>query len=362
MKTELQEITVMDLVEGYNDDGEGGVVGYGGKLDIRPPYQREFVYKEKQRDAVLYTVRKGFSLNEMHWVKNDSGVYEVLDGQQRTISICSYVAGDFSIDGRAFHNLEKEEQEQILNYKLRVNFCEGEAAEKLDWFKTINVAGEELTDQELRNATYRGPWLADAKGYFSKVGGPAYAIASDYMAGHLNRQKYLETAIDWISGGHIEEYMAANQHKPKATELWLYFQQVIAWVAAIFPNPKHYKKMKGLPWGEWYNTYGQNEFNPEEIETEVKQLLLDEDVDKNAKIFHYILTREEKYLNLRVFSDKQKEAAYQNQSGICRHCKKKYDYEDMEADHVIPWSKGGKTTTDNCQVLCKKCNGMKSDK
>ena len=183
MLIELKEILIREVANGYSNDNEEGVVGYGGLLNIRPKYQREFVYKDKQRNSVIETVQKNFPLNVMYWVKNDDGSFEVLDGQQRTISICEFVEGSFSIENFYFHNLQNVEKEQILDYKLMIYFCEGNDKEKLDWFKTINIAGEKLTDQELRNAIYTGTWLTDAKRYFSKTGCPAYSIGSDYMTG-----------------------------------------------------------------------------------------------------------------------------------------------------------------------------------
>lgn len=237
MKIELKEIPIRDLVHRYKNCLEEGVTGYSGNLDIRPKYQREFIYKDKQRDAVINTVRKDFPLNVMYWVKNN-GTYEVLDGQQRIISICEYVTGSYSIAFQYFHNLEEDEQNQILDYKLMVYFCEGTDKEKLDWFKTINIAGEKLTNQELRNAIYSGPWLSDAKKYFSKTAGPAYQLAGSYLKGTAIRQDYLETVIDWISDGNIEEYMATHQHDYSATLLWEYFQQVIKWVTSTFDYRK----------------------------------------------------------------------------------------------------------------------------
>ena len=225
MKIELHEIPIRDIVKGYaNNDKEGGVVGFSGKLNIRPKYQREFIYKDKQRDAVIDTIRKDFPLNVMYWIKNTDGTYEVMDGQQRTISFCEYIIGKFSMNFQYFHNLEKGEQEQILNYKTMVYFCEGTNKEKLDWFRVVNIAGEKLMQQELNNAIYSGTWVSDAKRYFSKTGCVAYNIAKEYMTGSPIRQDYLETAISWINDGEIEEYMARNQHEPNANELWLYFQ------------------------------------------------------------------------------------------------------------------------------------------
>ena len=177
MKIKLHEIPVRDVVAGYVDSAENGVVGYGGKLNIRPAFQREFIYKDKQRDEVVRTIRKNFPLNVMYWVKSDNGNYELLDGQQRTISICQYVNGDFSIDHRAFHNLTDTERKEILDYPLMIYICEGTDKEKLDWFKIINIAGEQLTAQELRNAIYTGEWLTEAKKYFSKSQCPAYQLS-----------------------------------------------------------------------------------------------------------------------------------------------------------------------------------------
>ena len=199
MKIELHEITVREVAEKYVDNAEEGVVGYHGKLNIRPKYQREFVYDEKKRNAVMDTIRKDFPLNVMYWVKNEDGTFEVLDGQQRTISFCQYVNSDFSIDNRAFHNLTNTEKEQILNYKLMVYFCEGNDKEKLDWFKIINIAGEKLTDQELRNAVYTGTWLTHAKSIFSKSNCAAYLLSKEYVNGSPIRQEILETALSWIA-------------------------------------------------------------------------------------------------------------------------------------------------------------------
>lgn len=360
MKIELREITIREVVEWYINNQEDGVVGFGGKLNIRPKYQREFVYKDKQRDAVIETVRKNFPLNVMYWVKNEDDTYEVLDGQQRTISICEYVAGNFSLNFQYFHNLEDVEKEQILDYKLMVYFCEGNDREKLDWFKTINIAGEKLTDQELRNAIYTGTWLTDAKRYFSKSGCPAYGIGSDYLNGSPIRQDYLETAISWLSEDKIEEYMSRNQHEPNAFELWSYFQNVITWTSTVFPNYR--KEMKWVSWGTLYNELKDTKFDAKKLETDIKTLMQDEDVTKKSGIYAYVLTKQEKHLSIRAFTDKQKREAYERQAGICTHCGEHFELEEMEADHITPWSKGGKTTAENCQMLCKNCNRTKSGK
>ena len=365
MKIELKEIAVKDLVEGYEDNDEAGVVGYGGRLDIRPPYQREFIYKDKQRDAVIDTITKDFPLNVMYWAVRDDGNFEIIDGQQRTVSICQYVNNDFSINGMAFHNLPSDKQEQILNYKLMVYFCEGTDSEKLEWFKTINIAGEKLTDQELRNAVYSGSWVTDAKRYFSKTGCPAFKIGSDYLNGSPIRQEYLETAIKWISDGNIEAYMSQHQHDPNASALWIYFQSVISWIEATFPkkyNKNRKKFMKGIDWGTLYNQFKDEVLDADKLEKEIQQLILDDDVTNKKGIYPYVLTRNEKYLSIRAFTDAMKLKVYEKQKGICVKCGEHFELSEMEADHITPWHEGGKTIEENCQLLCKNCNRKKSGK
>jgi hypothetical protein len=360
MKIELHEISVRDLVNGYKDSQEEGIVGYGGKLNIRPKYQREFVYKDKQRDAVIDTLRKFFPLNIMYWVKNEDGTFEVLDGQQRTISICEYVGGNFSINEIYFHTLQKDAQEQILNYKLMIYFCEGGDTEKLEWFKTINIAGVQLSDQELRNAVYTGEWLTNAKKFFSKNGCPAISMSEKYVKCEINRQELLELALKWISKGSIEKYMADHQQDPNANELWIYFNSVITWVNTIFPTYR--KEMKGLAWGELYNEYGKQPLDTKKIEEEVEQLMKDVEVTNKKGIYTYVMDRKEKNLNLRTFDDAMKREAYENQKGICLICKKHFEIEEMEGDHKMSWHMGGKTDSNNCQMLCRNCNREKSGK
>ena len=364
MEIELKKITVRDLVEDYRDDGEGGVRGYGGKLDIRPPFQREFVYKDKQRDAVIETINKGFPLNVMYWAVRQDGTYEVIDGQQRTISAAQYVIGDYSVDGLYFHNLQDDKQERILDYPLQVYVCEGEDSEKLDWFRIINIAGERLTDQELRNAVYAGPWVSDAKQHFSRKGAscPAYAVGNRYLSGRAERQEYLETAIQWIKdeGQTVEEYMAVHQHDKTATALWNHFQSVINRVEAVFPNYR--SPMKGVDWGWLYGYLEDVDLDPEWLEANVARLMVDDDVKKKAGIYPYLLTGEEKYLNIRAFSDAMKQQAFEIQDGICKLCEKMFEISEMEADHITPWTEGGKTDEQNCQMLCRNCNRRKSDK
>jgi len=368
MKIDLQKITIRKVIAGYKDSAEEGVVAYGGKLDIRPKYQREFVYKEKQRDAVIETVKKGFPLNVMYWMIREDGGYEVLDGQQRTISIGQYVNGDFSLNDRFFHNLTKEEQDKILDYELMVYLCEGTDRERIDWFTVINTYGEKVNEQEIRNAVYTGPWLSDAKLKFSKRNCVAYLLANDggqLVSGDTVRQEYLETALSWINDDKIEDYMAKHQHNKNADELWNYFQNVIAWVRSVFPNYR--REMSNVPWGVLYNQFKDKKFDSKKLEKEVSELMQDEDVTKKSGIYEYVLTRNEKFLNIRAFTDKMKREAYERQKGICPHCKgenkkKKWEIEEMEADHIKPWREGGKTTAENCQMLCKEHNRTKSGK
>ncbi len=365
MKIDLRQIKIRDLFDGYENNHEDGVVGYGGKLNIRPPYQREFVYKEKQRDAVIDTVRRGFPLNTMYWVDNGNDTYEVLDGQQRTISICEYIDGKFSLDYQYFHNLTDTEKEQILDYELMIYFCEGEEREKLDWFKVINISGEKLTDQELRNAIYTGKWLVDAKKYFSKTNCPAHSIGNRYMRGVSIRQDFLEAAITWHSDllygkPNIDQYMSEHQHNDSASPLWLYYQKVINWVEAIFTEYR--KPMKGIAWGLLFNKYENSVLNPSELESKVAALMMDDEVDSKKGIYEYLLSDDERHLNLRAFTENQKREAYERQKGLCAIRKKPYPIEDMHADHITPWSKGGKTTAENCQMLHADENRRKSDK
>ncbi len=364
MIIELLDLTVRDLVEGYRDDGDGGVVGYGGALDIRPPFQREFIYDHKERGAVINSILKGFPLNVMYWSDREDGTYEIIDGQQRTISIAQYVAEKpgFSFEGLGFDNQQADVKERILNYKLMVYVCSGADSEKLEWFEIINIAGKQLSSQELLNAIYSGAWVTDAKRYFSKRGCPAYQIGRDYLSNSVKveRQEYLETAIKWISENNIKEYMRKRQHDKSAEPLWAYFQSVIDWVEATFTE--YWSSMKGVDWGSLYNKYKDCEIDPVEIEAEVEKLLDDEDVQRESGIYPYVLTREAKHLSLRRFNVRMKRRVYRKQDGICPICKEDFALSAMEADHITPWSEGGQTIEENCQMLCRKCNREKSGK
>jgi hypothetical protein len=297
----------------------------------------------------------------MYWVVTEQGTYEVMDGQQRTISFCKYVHGDFSVsvDGHpmAFHNLPQTRQDEILDYKLMVYFCSGTDQEKLDWFRIINIAGERLTEQELRNAVYTGPWLTHAKTIFSKTNCVAYLLANRYVNGSPNRQEYLEEAITWLSGDQVEQYMSAHQHDPNANELWSYFQAVIAWVQLTFTTYR--KEMKGLDWGVLYNQFKDGLYDTAKLEDEIRALMIEDDVTRKKGAYPYVLTRDEKYLSIRQFTEGQRRQAYERQGGICPKCGKHFEIGEMEADHATPWSKGGKTNAANCQLLCLEDNRRK---
>lgn len=379
MKIDLQPIKVADLVKDYSrDDETSQVSGYGGRLNIRPKYQREYVYDDKKRNAVIDTVLKGFPLNTIYWARqtmtSDEAEFEVLDGQQRTISICEYVKNGFSIEvndqPRLFDNLTQDIQEKILNYELMVYICEGSDSEKLDWFRVINIAGEQLKDQELRNAVYTSEWLSDAKVKFSKNNCLAYQKGSRYVNGETKRQDYLETAIKWITSKNYDkvgddkaicEYMARSAKDSKnADELWGYFSKVIDWIEMKFPTYR--KEMKGLPWGAYYNEFKNSDLDKQELETRISELMKDSDVGNKGGIYPYLLSKNEKHLSIRAFDNNQKREVYEKQDGICAICKGYFEIEQMEADHIKPWSKGGKTQTNNCQMLCRDCNRAKSSK
>jgi hypothetical protein len=358
MDIKLKNIKVKDLVKDYSDKDQEGVFGYSGKLNIRPQYQREFVYDPDQRSAVINSIFSDYPLNVMYWSIQSDGKYEVIDGQQRTISICQYVEGDFSFNQKYFHNLQNDEKEKILNYELMIYFCKGSDSEKLSWFRIINIAGEKLYNQELLNAIYSGPWVTDLKRHFSKNGCPAYELGNNYLKGSPIRQDYLETALKWKSNNKIEDYMGLHQNDVNANELWLYFQGIISWIKVTFPKKR--KEMKGINWGSLYNQFKDKELNVNELEEEIVNLMQDRDVTNKPGIYSYVLTREEKYLNIRAFDENHKREAYEKQKGICVVCNKHFEFNEMEADHIDPWSKGGPTTSENCQLLCKEDNRRKS--
>ena len=369
------EVTVGEITDGYINNEEQGVRGYGGRLDIRPPYQREFIYSVKEQEAVITTVLKGYPLNIMYWVRRSDDAdcpYEVMDGQQRTLSLCEYVAGKFSYGFKYFGNQPADIRQRILDYRLTIYVCEGEPSEKLSWFQTINIAGKKLNDQEIRNAVYAGPFVTDAKLHFSKSNCGAYRLAKDLVGGVPIRQEYLNKALEWMAdhetrGGKqssIEQYMATHQHDPNANNLWSYFQNVINWAQTNF-NVRRFKKiMSGLDWAALYDRFHDKTLDTAAMEARIAELIADTDyeIQQPKGIIPYVLTGDERHLSLRAFPDKIKMAVWEEQGHKCAICHKPFDLELMEGDHIVPWCKGGRTVKENCQMLCRECNRRKGGK
>ena len=377
----FKQISIADLFNGFVNNEEEGVYTYiriDGELiktDIRPPYQREFVYSDDKRNKVIETLSRNLPLGVIYLAKNSDGTMEVIDGQQRIMSICKYLNGDFSVNGIADFLNEKTFNcelykntaiyKQIMSYNnLLAYIVEGDDDEKLDWFRTINISGERLTEQELLNANYTGEWLCSAKRKFSKTNCVAFKKGNKLVNGSPIRQDYLETALSWISGGkeNIQKYMGDHYQDENAEPLWKYFVEVIEWVEKTFT---YRKEMKGIDWGKLYREYGKNEYDVAELEEKVKALMADDDVNSKKGIYEYVLSNcskdKERHLSIRKFSDKDKRTAYERQNGICPICGTHHEIDEMEGDHIIPWSKGGKTTIDNLQMLCKKCNREKGN-
>lgn len=364
------EVTVGDIVDGYINNEEQGVRGYGGKLDIRPPYQREFIYNEKEQQAVITTVLHQYPLNVMYWVKRSADAecpYEVMDGQQRTLSLCEYVAGKFSYDFKNFFNQPEDIQQRILNYPLTIYVCEGEASEKLEWFKTINIAGKPLNEQEINNAVYAGPFVTDAKRHFSKSNCGAYRLARDLVNGTPIRQDFLKKALEWMADHETRSgkrqsvvgYMAEHQHDPNANNLWTYFQNVINWATTNFEMRKFRSIMRGLDWALYYDTYGNETLDTVALGKQITALMRDSEVQRNQGIIPYVLTGDERLLDLRSFPEDIKLTVYERQNHRCAICGREFDYEFMEGDHITPWKEGGRTIIENCQMLCRECNRRK---
>lgn len=393
--TLFDTLTIRQLVDGYCDRGDNGVVAFGGNLNVRPPFQREFIYTPDKRNMVMKSVYNNLPLNVMYWSKNPDGTYEIIDGQQRTISICQFVKNDdghgnpiaINFDGRrtqTFNNLSPEKQNEILdNYKLQVYVCEGNEDEKLEWFHTINIAGEEMKEQELLNADYTGTWLTSAKAYFSKrENNPAftyrlYHTIDDRLISvtpqEAHRQALLHLVLEWIIDSNkelypeIKNYMSVHRNDENAEELINYYKSVIDWVHDVFGERTYYREMKGLPWGILYNKYHNNNYDANEMAQRVAELMSDEEVVNKKGIFEFVFDNDKKHLNLRAFDNATKRTVYERQGGICPDCKgtpnetKVWKIEEMEGDHIIPWSRGGKTVPENCQMLCKHHNRIKSD-
>lgn len=392
-----KKLTIRDLVDGFTEDTKTGkVTGFGGKLDIRPPYQREFVYEVDKQKAVIQTVLAGYPLNVMYWAKRDDGTFELMDGQQRTISICKYHTDQYSIEievadkkmSKTFSNLG-DRTDKFLDYPVTVYICDGTEDEKLAWFKIINISGVRLTEQEMRNAIYNGTWVTDAKRYFSRIDGEGFMSEGHASNGHtygdyvnvvggkksekenaVVRQKLFEIVLEWAVDDYnrknnltssdkmtIDNYMDSHRRDTDARTLWRYYEDVIEWVKRTFPVYRDF--MKSVDWGVLYNIYGST--TPTDAETRVDKIMQSADEISNIKgVYLAVLSGDLKYLSARAFDKKDMKRKYTEQGGKCPYCKGDFELDDMHGDHIRPWSKGGKTEYSNLQMLCTACNLKKS--
>ena len=388
MKTTLHiDWTVGDVCRGFIfDKNEGkGLFGLGGKLIIQPEYQRNYIYGDGKRDvAVVESLLKGYPLGLIYFVKNADGMYEVLDGQQRITSFARFVnqSWQFAVERngkpRYFKSLDKDEQDKITTAPLTIYVCEGEPSEIQEWFETINIAGVPLVKQELRNASYHGPFVTKARSVFSNTGNANMNRWQTYVKGDPKRQAILETALDWVSGGDIDGYMALHRYDTDISELTNHFETVLAWVDSIFDYTG--SEVCGLNWGRLYADYHTRAYQKDAVTARVNALLEDEQVSDKRGIFEYILGGETdtRLLNIRVFDKKTINTVYQKQTALarskgisnCPHCalghsanaSRIYKINEMDADHVSAWSRGGSTDISNCQMLCKTHNRAKGNR
>lgn len=387
MQTKLQtSITIADICQGfiYNELEGKGLFGLSGKLTIQPEYQRNYIYADGKRDvAVIESILKGYPLGLIYFNKIGADKYEVLDGQQRITSIGRFVTGKFAIKDengmeQYFSGIAQDKQAKILQAKLLIYECEGTESEIKEWFKTINIAGVSLNNQELLNAVYSGPFVTLAKAEFSNSQNSNIQKWNAYIKGVVNRQEFLEKALEWVSKGNIGEYMSRHRYGDNITELKNYFCSVIDWVSGVFLDVE--KEMQGLEWGRLYEHYHSQAYNPVEVSKVVKKLYSDPYVKNRKGVFEYILGGlvDTKLLEVRIFDEITKKSVYTKQTveaeekGIsnCPLCSlgndtnktKIWKLEEMDADHVAAWSKGGATTIENCQMLCKTHNRAKGNK
>ena len=375
-------ITIRELCESYQNDTETdierGVYAYGGKLCVRPAFQRSFVYKKPQENAVIDTAIKGFPLNIMYWVDNGDGTYDCLDGQQRTISLCNFVDGVSSYKSPLINNgkeayfdtlqrINPDKAEQFMNYELEVYICRGTKAEQMEWFRTINIAGEKLYPQELRNISYVSKWLSDAKRYFSKANPsgkcPAENLGGQYTSKNANRQELLEQVISWRIGSDKDEdicqYMEEHMHDEDASDLWNYFNDVISWITQTF-LVEYDKGMASVNWGKLYNAYHDADIDPDWVYDKFYELIeyrASKELDVSvAKICEYCITQDDSLLKHRQFSDAQRTTLYNRQKGICPDCDQHFLKANMQAHHIVPWYNGGLTELSNGVMLCGECH------
>lgn len=388
MKTELRtEITVADICDGfvYNQLEGKGLFGLGGKLTIQPEYQRNYIYADgggKKEQAVIESLLKGYPLGLIYFNKVAEGKFEVLDGQQRITSIGRFVTGKFAImengNPKNFDSLPRDQQAKLQASKLLIYECEGTETEIKEWFKTINIAGVPLNDQELLNAVYSGPFVTLAKAEFSNSQNANIQKWSAYVKGSANRQEFLERALEWVSKGDIGGYMSQHRNDTNINELKNYFNSVIDWVSTVFSDVE--KEMSGLEWGRLYEKYHSQSYDPAKVSAEVKRLYADPYVKKRSGVFEYVLggLKNKKLLDVRVFDDATKRSVYFKQTqgaeakgkSNCPLCaighdsniSRIYRFEDMDADHVTAWSNGGDSSAKNCQMLCITHNRAKGNR
>lgn len=386
MITELKtDITIKEICSGftYNELEGKGLFGLSGKLTIQPEYQRNYIYADGKKDvAVIDSIIKGYPLGILYFVKTEDETYEVLDGQQRITSFGRYVIGKFAVKVNGMENyftgLAEDLQNKILDTKLLIYICEGTESEIKEWFKTINIAGVPLNEQELLNAIYSGKFVTAAKKEFSNSQNSNIQKWSAYIKGDVKRQDFLACALDWVSKGNKETYMSEHRNSEDISELKNYFISVIDWISSVFRTVE--KEMCGLKWGELYEKYHTNPYNPDEVDEKVKELYADGAVKNRSGIFEYVLggCTETKLLNIRIFEDRDKRIVYEKQTkeaeekGIsnCPFCAisdtpnkiKIWKLAEMDADHVSAWSKGGATSIENCQMLCRPHNIAKGNK
>lgn len=387
MKTTLRtDLTVKKICEGfvYNEYEGKGLFGMGGELTIQPEYQRNYIYADGKKDvAVIDSLLKEYPLGLLYFTKVAENKYEVLDGQQRITSFGRFVTGKFAIKDengieQYFSGLAEDKQKLIMDAPLTVYICEGTESEIKEWFKTINIAGVPLNEQELSNAIHSGPFVTKAKEEFSNSQNANIQKWSAYISGNVLRQDYLRTALDWVSSGHIDAYMSRHRYDNNIDELKTYFNSVIDWASSVFIDVD--SKMCGLKWGYLYEMYHKNPYNPQEVSAKVQQLLEDAYVTDKKGIWEYILSgcENQQLLNVRVFDEPTKKTVYAKQTSKaeskgtsnCPLCALGSDssktriwkYSEMDADHITAWSKGGATSISNCQMLCKTHNRAKGNR
>lgn len=387
MKTTLKtDITVKDVCEGfiYNELEGKGLFGLSGKLTIQPEYQRNYIYADGKKDvAVIESILKGYPLGLIYFVKVAEDKFEVLDGQQRITSIGRFVNDKFAVKDennlqQNFSGIAKDKQKKILEKKLTIYECIGEESEIKEWFKTINIVGVPLNNQELLNAIYSGPFVTLAKEEFSNSQNANIQKWSAYVKGSANRQEFLEQALDWVSKGNIDDYMNSHRYDENIGELKTYFNSVIDWVSSVFVDVEN--EMRGLEWGRLYEQYHKQAYDSAKISSAVQKLYADPYVKNRKGIFEYVLGgfEDSKLLNVRIFDEATKKSVYAMQTSEakskgksnCPLCavghdanrEKIWNFSEMDADHVAAWSKGGETSAKNCQMLCKTHNRAKGNR